>query len=58
MLLMVEQGIRGGTCHSIYRYANRYNKCMKDYDENKKSSNLQYWVPNNSCAAYVANASS
>ena len=30
MLLMVEKGIRGGICHSIYRYAKGNNKCMKN----------------------------
>ena len=42
---MVEKGIRGGICHSIYRYAkanNKYMKYMKDYDKNKESSYLQY----------------
>ena len=29
MLLMVERGIRGGICHTIYRYANANNKYMK-----------------------------
>ena len=43
MLLMVEKGIRGGICHSIYRYAKANNKYMKGYDENKESSYLQYW---------------
>ena len=43
MLLMVEKGIRGGTCHSIYRYAKANNKYMKGYDKNKESSYLQYW---------------
>ena len=38
MLLMVEEGIRGGICHSIYQYAKCNNKCMKDYDKNKESS--------------------
>ena len=42
MLLMVGKGIRGGICHSIYRYAKANNKYMKDYDKNKKSSYLQY----------------
>ena len=36
MLLMVEEGIRGGICHSIYQYAKANNKCMKDYDKNKE----------------------
>ena len=31
---MVEKDIRGGTCHSIYRYAKANNKCMKDYNKN------------------------
>ena len=34
MLLMIEKGIRGGTCHSIYRYAKANEKYMKDYDKN------------------------
>ena len=40
MLLMVEKGIRGGICHSIYRYAKANNKYMNDYDKNKESSYL------------------
>ena len=43
MLLMVEKGIRGGICHSIYQYAITNNKYMKDYDKNKELSNIQYW---------------
>ena len=35
MVLMVEKGIRGETCHSICRYAKAKNKYMKDYDKNK-----------------------
>ena len=46
MLLIVEKGIRGGICHSIYRYAKANNKYMK-YDKNKESSYLQYWDVNN-----------
>ena len=42
MLLMVEKGIRGGICHSIYRYAKANKKYMKDYDENKELSYIQY----------------
>ena len=38
MLLMVEKGIRGGICHSIYRYTKANNKYKKDYDKNKESS--------------------
>ena len=47
MLLMVEKGIRGGICHSIYLYAKANNKNMKDYGKNKESSHLQYWDVNN-----------
>ena len=47
MLLMIEKGIRGGICHSIYRYAKTNNKYMKGYVKNKESSYLQYWDVNN-----------
>ena len=42
MLLMVEEGIRGGIYHSIHRYAKANNKYMKNYDKNKESSYIQY----------------
>ena len=32
MVLMVQKGIRGRICHSIYRYSKANNKYMKDYD--------------------------
>ena len=44
MLLMVEKGMRGGICPSIYRYAKANNKYMKDI--NKKYSYIQYWDVN------------
>ena len=44
---MVEKGIRGGISHSIYRYTNANNKCLKDYDKNKELSYIQYWDVNN-----------
>ena len=47
MLLMVEEGIRGGICHSIHRHARANNKYMKNCDENKESSYIQYLVANN-----------
>ena len=37
MLLMVEEGVRGGICRSIYIYAKANKKYMKDYDKNKES---------------------
>ena len=33
MLLMVEKGIRGGICHSIYRYSKAHNEYMKKIKE-------------------------
>ena len=36
MLLMLEKGIIGIICHSIYRYAKANNKYMKNYDKNKE----------------------
>ena len=47
MLLMVEEGIRGGICHSIHSRARANNKYMKNYDENKESSYIQYLDANN-----------
>ena len=47
ILLMVKKGIRGGICRSIYRYSKANNKYMIDYDKNKKSSYIQYWILNN-----------
>ena len=47
MLLMVEEGIRGGICHAMQRYAKANNKYMKDYDRKKKSSYIQYLDANN-----------
>ena len=37
MFLIVEEGIRGGMCHSVHRYAKANNKYMKNYDEEKES---------------------
>ena len=42
MLLMVKEGIRGGICHSIHRYAKVNNKYLKIYNNNEDSSYIQY----------------
>ena len=47
MLLMVEEGIRGGICHSIHRYAKANNKYTKNYNKNEESSYVQYLDANN-----------
>ena len=47
MLLMVEEGIRGGICHPIHRYAKANNKYMKNYNNNEESSYIQYLDANN-----------
>ena len=47
MLLMVEEGIRGGICHSLHKYVRANNKYMNNYDKNKESSYIQYLDANN-----------
>ena len=47
MLLMVEKGIKGRTCHSVHQYPKSNNKYMKDYDKNKQSPHLKFWDLNN-----------
>ena len=47
MLLMVEEGIRGGIGHSLHRYAKANNKYMKNYNNNEESSYIQYLDTNN-----------
>ena len=42
MLLMIEEGIRGGICNAVHRYAKANNEYMKDYDQSKESSYIQY----------------
>ena len=42
MLLTVEQGIRGGICYAIHRFAEADNKYTKNYDKNEESSFLEY----------------
>ena len=42
MLLMVEEGFRGGLCQSTYKYAKANNKYMKNDDKSIESSYLKY----------------
>ena len=44
---MIEEGIRGGICHALHRYAKANNKYMKNYDKSKESSYIQYLDANN-----------
>ena len=47
MLLMIEEGIRGRICHAVHRYAKANNIYMKEYDQSKESSYIQYLDANN-----------
>ena len=47
MLMMFEQGIRGGITHISKRYAEANNKYMKNYDKSKPSTYIQYLDANN-----------
>ena len=47
MLIEHENGIRGGMCNAVYRYAKANNKYMKNFDENILSTYLEYLDANN-----------
>ena len=47
MLLMFEQGIRGGICQAIVPYVKSNNKYLKSCDKNIPSSFLKYTDANN-----------
>ena len=47
MLLMFEQGIRGGMCQVSHHYANANNKYLKNHDTKDESSYLEYLHANN-----------
>ena len=47
MLLMVEEGIRGGKFHVAHRCAKANNKYMENYDEKEEYLFLQYLDANN-----------
>ena len=42
-------------CHVIRRYAEVNNKCLKDYNKNKKPSYRMYWYTNNLYGCVVGN---
>ena len=42
MLLIVEEGIRGGICQAIYRYAKESNKYMDNYDKKNNIISLVF----------------
>ena len=42
MLLMYEEGTRGGMCQATYRYAKANNKYMKNHDKDKESSCMEF----------------
>ena len=47
ILLLLENGIRGGICNAISKYAKANNKYMKNNDSNKESTYLMYVDANN-----------
>ena len=47
MLLMFEEGTRGGICQAAHRYVKTNNKSMKNHDKDKESSYLVYVHANN-----------
>ena len=47
MLMMFQQGIRGGITHISKRYAEANNKYMKNYNPGKESTFIQYLDANN-----------
>ena len=47
MLLMFEEGTRGGICQAVHRYVRANNKYMNNCDEDKELSYLVYVDANN-----------
>ena len=54
MLLMIEEGIRGGICHTVHRYAKANNKYMKNYDKIKETSYIRYLDATNLYGAAIS----
>jgi len=47
MYNMIEQGIRGGICRVSKKHLIANNKCLSNYDKNKKSTYIMYLDANN-----------
>ena len=47
MLLLVEEGITGGICHSVHKYAKANDKYMENYNKNEKPLYIQHLDANN-----------
>ena len=47
MLIIHEEGTRGGICQATHRYAKANNKYMENHDKNKESTHLDYLDANN-----------
>ena len=47
MLLMFEEGTRGGICQATHRYVKANNKYIKNHDKDKEPSYLVYVDANN-----------
>ena len=47
MLLLVENGVRGGICQASHRYAKANNKYLSNYNEEIDSSDIAYLDANN-----------
>ena len=47
MLLMLEQGIRGGICDARHNYAKANNKYINNYDKSIESSYIEFLDANN-----------
>ena len=48
MLLMIEKGIRGGICQSLYRHAQANHKYLENYVKSIESSFIEYLDANDS----------